>query len=71
VGHLYALVYESQVNKCLEGKLAKQKVEFMGVQQNLLSATGLDLAVLEYVCRESNNLYNSTMFEARKVFFDL
>lgn len=50
--------------------MAKQKVEFMGVQQNLLSPTDIDLAVLEYVCRESNNLYNSTMFEARKVFFE-
>lgn len=50
--------------------MAKQKVEFMGVQQNLLSPTGLDLAILEYLCRESNNLYNCTMFEARKVFFE-
>jgi lycopene cyclase CruP len=50
--------------------MAKNKVDFMGVQQNLLSPVGLDLAILEYLCRESNNLYNCTMFEARKVFFE-
>lgn len=50
--------------------MAKDRVDFMGVQQNLLCPVGLDLAVLEYLCRESNNLYNCTMFEARKVFFE-
>ena len=42
----------------------------MGVQQNLLHPKGLDLAILEYLCSESNNLYNSTMFQARRVFFE-
>lgn len=50
--------------------MARDKADFMGVQQNLLSPEGLDLAILEYLCRESNNLYNCTMFVARKVFFE-
>lgn len=50
--------------------MAKEKVEFMGVQQNLLHPKGLELSILEYLCSESNNLYNCTMFQARKVFFE-
>lgn len=50
--------------------MAKEKVEFMGVQQNLLHPKGLELAILEYLCSESNNLYNCTMFQARKAFFE-
>lgn len=42
----------------------------MGVQQNLLTLSGSDLSVLEYLCSESNNLYNCTMFQARQVFFE-
>jgi putative transposase len=50
--------------------MAKEEVEFLGVQQILLNPKGLDLAILEYLCQESNNLYNCTMFIARQKFFE-
>ncbi len=42
----------------------------MGVQQCLLSPNDGERAILEYLCSESNNLYNCTMFLARKTFFE-
>ena len=49
--------------------MAKEKPDFMGVRQNLLSPTKDEKAILEYLGLASNNLYNSTMFLARKAFF--
>lgn len=50
--------------------MAKKKVDFLGVQQNLLNPTVEERAILEYLCSESNNLYNCTLFQARQVFFE-
>lgn len=50
--------------------MAKGKVDFMGVQQNMLNPTKSELALLAYLCQESNNLYNCTMFVARATWFD-
>ena len=50
--------------------MAKDKVDFMGIQQILLRLDKSELAILEYLCQESNNLYNCTMFVARKAFFE-
>lgn len=50
--------------------MVKKKVDFMGVQQNLLNPTASELAILEYLCKESNNLYNCTMYQARQAYFE-
>lgn len=50
--------------------MVKPKAEFMGVQQNLLTLTAEEKVILEYLCSGSNNLYNCTMFLARKQFFE-
>ena len=50
--------------------MAKDKVDSMGVQQCLLSPTTEERAILEYLCSESNNLYNCAMFLARKNYFE-
>ena len=50
--------------------MAKDKVDFMGIQQILLRLDKSELAILEYLCQESNNLYNCTMFVARKAYFE-
>ena len=41
----------------------------MGVQQNLISADKDTMAVLEYLCSESNKLHNCAVYYARQMWF--
>lgn len=41
----------------------------IGVQQNLISADKDTMAVLEYLCSESNKLHNCAVYYARQVWF--
>lgn len=40
-----------------------------GCQQNLLSSNPEEQAVLEYLCQESNKVYNCALYFARQIFF--
>ncbi len=40
-----------------------------GCQQNLITADKELLAVLEYICAESNKVYNSSLYYARQIYF--
>jgi putative transposase len=40
-----------------------------GCQQVLISSNKDTQAILEYLCKESNNLYNCSIYYARQVFF--
>ncbi|WP_055076776.1 RNA-guided endonuclease TnpB family protein [Pseudanabaena sp. 'Roaring Creek'] len=48
--------------------MAKLK-KLMGVQQNLLDCDKETLAVITYLCEQSNSLYNCGIYWARQIFF--
>jgi hypothetical protein len=48
--------------------MAKAK-KLMGVQQYLIRADSKTMAVLEYLCSESNKLHNCAVYYARQMRF--
>lgn len=48
--------------------MAKTK-KLIGLQQNLIHCDTETLAILEYLCEQSNNLYNCGVYWARQIFF--
>jgi IS605 OrfB family transposase len=48
--------------------MAKSK-KLMGIQQNLLDCDKETLAIITYLCEQSNSLYNCGIYWARQIFF--